>query len=628
MPPRSSRPVTVARLRLSRWARVSTGLAHFPQARSSVSVAAVRFACDRLFLCTLTTALALGCQGRKAPAADRAAAVKPSDSQKSPSASAPKPEPEPEPKLVVLIVVDQMRFDYFDRFGPQWQHGFKRLRAESRYFSAAYHEHALTETGPGHATISTGANPAGHGIVANHWLDRRRGTTINAVDDPSTTLIGSKPSADPSASSSAANLLRTGVGDWVQAADPTAIVISMAVKDRAAILLGGKRPDAALWYDDALGGFVTSSFYDDDLPAWVDAYNAKSRARALYGEHGWTLSRAKHDYGDSRAITDPKLVATFNDYSLTKQFPHVIDKHGKTPRNVIRDTPFADQMTLELAREAIAAEHMGADEVGDLLLIGLSAGDYAGHRYGPNSVEIHDYYLRIDAALGSFVADLDRSIGADNYVLILTSDHGVAAMPEHSKLATAGRFEAKRELPKLLERAAATLKFDADAIPRVSLSHGVDLVFPTGVSEAERTRLRAGLAELLREHELIADAWTRDELMTTVQRNEFAAEWRRSFHPQRSSDILIQVAPGVSMYPDGTGHGTPYEYDQHVPLLIRGSGWSEVENERVSTVDIAPTIASMLHVAVPEGVDGVARSPAGVARSPIPQDSASGTDRR
>src|SRR5690606_14114106 len=162
----------------------------------------------------------------------------------------------------------------------------------------------------------------------------------------------------------------------------------------------------------------------------------------------------------------------------------------------------------------------------------------------------------------------------------------------------------------LLEQAIATLEFDAQSSPRMVLSHGVDLLFPEAVSEAERGRLRAGLAERLREHEFVTDAWTRDELMTTAQRNEFAEAWRRSFHPQRSSDVLVQIAPGVSMYPDGTGHGTPYEYDQHVPLLIRGRGWSGIEDARVSTVDIAPTIAGILELAVPDGVDGIARSPA------------------
>lgn len=535
-------------------------------------------------------ALALGCEGRTAPSEDRAKAV-----------DAPEVEPAPEapkrPKLVVVVVVDQMRFDYFDRFGAQWQHGFARLRDEGRTFKSAYHEHALTETAPGHATISTGTHPSQHGIVANNWIDPTSGKKVEAVEDPAVKILGNE--REPGVS--AATLLREGVGDWLQAAEPESIVIAMAVKDRAAILLGGKRPDAALWYDDEFGGFTTSTYYADARPAWVDAYNQKDRAQALYGE-GWSLSRPDAEYGDSRRITEPELVATFSDYALTKQFPHVIDKPDKAARNVVRDTPFADQMTLELAREAIAHEHMGADAVPDLLMIGLSGGDYCGHRYGPESVETHDYYLRIDAALGDFMAELDATLGKDEYVLILTADHGVVPLPEHSGIEGAGRFDAKREVPPLLERAVEELAL-AKA-PSFAVSHGIELTFDAAVAEAERVRLRAKLAELLREQPLLTDAWTRDELLASEDRNEYAQAWRRSFHPERSSDLLLQLAPGVVIYAEGTGHGTPYEYDQHVPLTIRGRGWSGVEEQRVGIVDIAPTIAAIVGVPIAEGVDG------------------------
>lgn len=542
----------------------------------------------------LTATLALGCEGR--PSEDHARAA-------NDEGSAIEREPEPEsatrPKLVVVIVIDQMRFDYLDRFGAQWQHGFARLRAEGQTFTAAYHEHALTETAPGHATIATGTHPSRHGIVANNWLDRESGQKVEAVEDPTAKILGNE--REPGVSS--ATLLREGVGDWMQAADPRAIVIALAVKDRAAILLGGKHPDAALWYDDEFGGFTTSSYYADARPAWVTAYNSKDRAQALYGE-GWTLSRPDADYGDSRRTTAPELVATFSDYALTKQFPHVIDRPQKAPRNVVRDTPFADQMTLELAREAIASEQMGADEVPDLLLIGLSGGDYCGHRYGPDSVETHDYYLRMDEAIGGFIAELDAKLGKDQYVLILTADHGVAPMPEHSDIAGAGRFNAKQQLPPLLERAVAELELKQP--PSFAVSHGVELSFDAAVPEAERARLRASLAELLRADPLVADAWTRDELLGTDDRNEFAAAWRRSFHPERSSDLLIQLAPGVVSYPEGTGHGTPYEYDQHVPLAIRGRGWAGVDERRVGVVDIAPTIAAMVGIPIADGVDGQA----------------------
>lgn len=546
--------------------------------------------------CLLTAALALGCQDRRAPSEDgRPAPVVEHDD-----------EPPARPKLVVLIVVDQMRFDAFDRFGAQWQHGFARVREQGRYFTAAYHEHALTETAPGHATLATGCDPARHGIVANGWLDRTSGAKVEAVGDPAATILGNE--AAPGASS--ATLLCESVGDWMQAANPESVVIAMAVKDRAAILLGGKRPDAVLWYDDEFGGFTTSSEYTDARPAWVDAYNGKDRAQALYGE-GWTLSRPDREYGDSRRTTAPELVATFSNYALTKQFPHVIEKPDRAPRNVVRDTPFADQMTLELAREAIVGERMGADAVPDLLLIGLSGGDYAGHRYGPDSVETHDYYLRIDAALGALLDDLDAKIGEEHYVVILTSDHGVAPMPEYSDIEGAGRFDAKQQVAALIERAATEAGLATP--PRFQVSHGVELMFDASVAEVDRAKVRARLAELLREQQGVADVWTRDELLAGTNRSEFAEDWRRSFHPERSSDLLIQLAPGVVTYAEGTGHGTPYEYDQHVPLAIRGPGWAGVDERRIATVDVAPTIATMVGVPIADGIDGRAISPAHTA---------------
>jgi predicted AlkP superfamily pyrophosphatase or phosphodiesterase len=507
------------------------------------------------------------------------------------------------PKLVVVIVVDQMRFDYFDHFDAQWQHGLRQLREQGRFFTQARHQHAMTETAPGHATISTGTHPAHHGIVANSWLDRTTRTKVNAIDDPSAKVFGNPDAIGISS----ASLLRESVGDWMQAANQDAVVVSVAIKDRAAILMGGKHPDAAIWYDSKLGDFTTSSYYGEQLPAWVGAYNEKGRAAALYGETGWTLSQPDDAYGSSRREIDPKLVTTFEDYALTKQFPHVIAADGKQPRNVMRDTPFGDQMLLELARDAIAATHMGADDVPDLLLVGISGADYAGHRYGPDSIEIHDYFLRLDEQLGTFVADLDRQFGSD-YVLLLTSDHGVAPMPEYSDIPTAGRFGGKLALATALAAAAKALDLPKSQQPTLEFTHGVDLTFPESVDEATRAKFRSELARLLREREEIEDAWTRDELAGSENRNEYAQPWRISFFPERSSDINLQFAPGVVLYSEGTGHGTPYPYDQHVPLLIRGAGSPGVDDQPVASVDVAPTIAGLVGVAVPAGVDGKAIS--------------------
>lgn len=555
---------------------------------------------------TLAASLAGGCERDSSDESARASTepvVEPAVEPVEPVVEPVEPVEPAKPKLVVVIVVDQMRFDYFEHFGAQWQHGLKQLREEGRFFTEARHQHAMTETAPGHATISTGTHPSHHGIVANSWLDRTTGMKANAVDDPSAKIFGNPDVVGISS----ATLLRESVGDWMQAANPDAVVVSVGIKDRAAILLGGKHPDAAIWYDNTVGGFTTSTYYAEQLPAWVSAYNDKGRAEQLYGEVGWTLSQPDAAYGISRRETNPKLVTTYDEYSMTKAFPHVISVEGKLPRNVIRETPFGDQMLLELARDAIAATHMGADDVPDLLLVGISGGDYAGHRYGPDSIEIHDYFLRLDEQIGTFIADLDRQFG-DDYVLLLTSDHGVAPMPEYSDIPTAGRFGGKASLPSALEAAAKAIELPKSQQPLLEFTHGVDLMFPEGVDEATRTRLRAELARILRERDEIEDAWTRDELAGSENRTEYAQAWRISFLDERSSDINLQFAPGVVLYSEGTGHGTPYPYDQHVPLLIRGAGRPGVDDQPVASVDVAPTIAGLVGVAVPAGVDGKAIS--------------------
>jgi predicted AlkP superfamily pyrophosphatase or phosphodiesterase len=524
------------------------------------------------------------------------------DESTPPKLVEPEPEPPSPPKLVVVVVVDQMRFDYYERFGPQWHGGFAQARERGRFYTQARHAHALTETAPGHATIATGTHPSRHGVVANNWLDRTTNNSkVEAVADPNTTLIGSDKPGD---GASPFALLRDGVGDWLQAVHPEAIVISLSIKDRAAILLGGKHPDAAIWYEDELGGYTSSTWYGETLPAWVEAYNQKDRAAALYGEQGWVLRENDDVYGDARRQTDPKFVSAFGDYALTKQFPHVIDVEGKLPRHVIRDTPFGDRMTLELALEAVAAEGMGADAVPDLLLLSLSGGDYAGHRYGPNSVEIRDYYLHMDEALGEFIGALDQRLG-DDYVLILTSDHGVAPIPEYSDIETAGRFVGKTDVPPELAATVKALKLSKKHKPEFTYTHGVELAFPETVDEPKQIEVRSELARRLRELDDLADAWTRDELLGGEDRTEFAAAWRYSFHPERSAQILLQYAPGVVMYAEGTGHGTPYDYDQHVPLVIVGPGIAGTWTEPVRSVDIAPTIAALIELAIPTDLDGV-----------------------
>jgi len=513
-----------------------------------------------------------------------------------PDPTPPSDAPAAKPKVVVVVIVDQMRADYFERFGPQLKGGLARLASRGVHFVDAHHAHAITNTGPGHATISTGTFPSHHGIVSNRWLDHATGQKVMAVDDPGHAILGKDGHGV-----SPKNLLRPAIGDWVQATYPESIVVSLSLKDRAAMMLGGQRPNGAYWYDDALGGYTTSTWYREALPHWIDDYNAEDRATALFGE-GWVPLLGDDAYEVSRATTDK--VNEYEDYALTTTFPHVIKREGITPRNTIRQTPFGDQMTLELARRALDAEAIGVDDVPDVLLLSLSGGDYVGHRYGPYSKEMHDYYLRMDRNLGEFLDELDRRFG-DAYVLVFSSDHGVVPYPEVSGIESAARWDPKTQVQKLVASAARTAKLTNEERPEILWTHGVETVFPAGVDADKRGAFRAALAERLRALPQVADAFPIEEMRAGLERGEYAQAWTNSFVDGRSPDILVQFAPGVVPYAAGSTHGTPYDYDNHVPIVVLGSRYDAIEvTAPVRTVDIAPTIAAIVGADVPEGVDG------------------------
>lgn len=504
------------------------------------------------------------------------------------------------PRLAVVIVVDQMRADYFERFDGQLEGGLARLATEGVRYVDAHHAHAITNTAPGHATISTGTHPAQHGIVSNKWLDDETGEKVMAVHDPTVAIIGKGEGSGISPK----NLMREGLGDWVHEVYPEARVVSVSLKDRAAMMLGGKHPDAAIWYEDDLGRYTTSTYYGETLPAWVTSYNERDRATALFPAEGWTPLLPDEAYAGSRATTEK--VNTYDDYALTKRFPHTIAGEGITAANTIRQTPWGDQMTLELARAAIDAEQLGADEVPDVLLVSLSGGDYVGHRYGPLSKEMHDYYLRMDRYLGEFLGDLDQRFG-DDYVLAFTSDHGVVPAPEFSGIETAGRLEPKMVLPGLAKKAAKKAKLRGKELPEVTWTHGVEVIFGADVAEEKQAAFRKALvAELVALPE-IADAFESRACLADdwASHSEQASAWANSYYPGRAADIFVQLAPGVVPYAAGSTHGTPYDFDNHVPIVLMTPDLPPAIVEReVHTVDVAPTVATMLGVAPPAWVMG------------------------
>jgi predicted AlkP superfamily pyrophosphatase or phosphodiesterase len=514
------------------------------------------------------------------------------------------------PRLAVVIVVDQMRYDYLVRFAGLFTGGFAKLLREGAVFTNAHHDHAGTETAPGHATLATGSYPSHHGIVGNGWFNRPTSQRVYCVDDANFALVGSEKTniaAKPSGKSPH-QLLRRGLGDWLKAKYPQAKVISVAGKDRSAILMGGFEADAAYWFLTASGGFVSSRYYREALPEWAAQWNNERQAERFYSK-AWEKIRPEEDYFVSRE----DLFDAEGDGENTT-FPHeFIGADSSQPQIEARfyqwlaATPALDALTLSFARQAVTAEALGADGTPDLLFIGLAGTDYIGHAYGPLSQESEDNFLRLDTELANFFDFLDQKVGLKNCVLALSADHGVLPLPE--ELRRRG-FESARILQEEAIAEVQGLERELQQEWRTkrqifrSYLYQINLDFQVadslGLSHHE---FRSHLAAKLRTLSFVSDIFTYDELSATGgSARDFLEKYRHSFYPERAQDLVMQMKPHylVTNSSHGTTHGSSYEYDTHVPLIF----WGErIKPGRIDTlhktVDLAPTLAHLLNLDLP-----------------------------
>jgi predicted AlkP superfamily pyrophosphatase or phosphodiesterase len=514
------------------------------------------------------------------------------------------------PKLAVVIVVDQMRYDYLVRFAGLFSGGLAKLLREGAVFTDAHHDHANTETAPGHATLLTGSHPSHHGIVGNNFYEPQTGRQVYCVDDSNFAVVKSD---DKRAMNSPARggksphqLRRSTLGDWLKAKNPAAKVISIAGKDRSAILMAGFEAEAAYWFDVSSGGFISSRYYLDALPAWAAQWNAARHADRYHGK-AWEKSRQEKDYFVSRE----DFFSAEGDGERTT-FPHEFaageaesaNAIGKRFYEWLANTPFADALALEFAQQAVQAEQLGADGAPDLLLIGLSATDLIGHDFGPLSQESEDNLLRLDAELGKFFAFLDAKVGLKNCVIALSADHGVLPLPE--ELRRRG-FESARvsynEAFEELNGVEREMQQEWRTNRRLLRAFGADIVLDFRVADSlglSPAAFRARVAAKLRTLSFVSDVFTRDELQATDgARREFLEKQRHSFHPDRSTDLVLQLKPYylVSAKSQGTTHGSPYHYDSHVPMIFWGERVKPGRIDRpAKTVDLAPTLAYVLHL--------------------------------
>ena len=377
---------------------------------------------------------------------------RPAPAPEPPVASAPAAVPEP-CRLAVLVVFDQLRGDYLERWRPLWgEGGFRRLQADGAWFTNCHYPFACTETGPGHATLATGRSPESHGIVGNYWYDRRAAAEVYCV-------AGTRPyqgvpaGAAGDGASTPERLLGPTIGDALRdATGGRGRIIALGLKDRSAVFLAGRRPDACYWFDHWTGGFMTSTYYRDGPHPWVAEFNRGRPADRWFG-HDWTRLRPDLDYAAHSGPDDGPGEAT--GWMQGRTFPHPTTGglnrlaggryDNRDYYGALATSPFANELLLELAKRAIDAERLGADDVPDLLGLGLSATDPIGHSWGPDSQEVLDAVLRADRLLADLLAHLDARVGAGRYLVVLTSDHGVCPLPEVARARgrDAGRVPAK-----------------------------------------------------------------------------------------------------------------------------------------------------------------------------------------
>lgn len=486
--------------------------------------------------------------------------------------------PEQQPKLVLLVVIDQFRYDYLTRFRDQYTGGIERLLTSGAVFENANLDHYPTVTAIGHATTLSGATPALSGIMGNDWYDRQAQKRVLSISDDTVKLIGGSGSG-----ASPRRLLVSTIGDQLKIAHPgTSHVIGISLKDRSAILPAGHMADGAYWYDTKNGNFISSTYYFADLPLWVKSFDARHPSDKLAGAE-WTIAGAP-----AKSI-------------------HLPTTAGPGLYNAIFDSPFGNELLETFAEAAIAGEKLGEHGSTDLLSISFSSNDAVGHAFGPDSPEVYDISIRTDRVLLKLFSYLDRRLGMRNVLVILTADHGVAPLPEDlarwkmpgGRMSSADLFDPIKSVLKAKFGKGEWILYTAGTSPYLNLN----LIRAKGLDEAEVRRVAAKAAAAVPH---VARVYTRDQLESgEVQHDPISNRVARSFNSERSGDLEILLEPYWIRAAQGTTHGTPYSYDTHVPLIFMGPGVRPGQYpENVTLNDLAPTLATMLQIQTPSGSVG------------------------
>lgn len=492
----------------------------------------------------------------------------------------------PDIRLVLLIAVDQFRYDYLTRFRSEYTSGLERLLTTGAVFTNAYLEHYPTVTAIGHSTMLTGATPSVSGIVGNDWYDRASGGTVTSVSDRTVKPLG----APTGSAASPRRLLVSTVGDELKMSSPHAPgsaeaprVIGMSLKDRSAILPSGHAADAAYWWDSKSGNFVSSTYYFDALPTWVTKFNDRRTPDTRAGS-SWTL------------LSAPSTVL--------HRMPGAA---GGPLFDAVYGSPFGNELLVAFAEDALTNERLGQRGATDILTVSFSSNDAVGHTYGPDSPEVHDIAVRTDRAIGALLDRVDKTVGLQHVLVALTADHGVAPVPERlqERRMPGGRLTNKDvfgpidqalasrfgEGKWILSTAGSSPYFDYDLIAQHKLDPAV---------------VRQMAADAARQAPHVARVYTRDQLMRGEAVGDLIGQRvMRGFNQQRSGDLEIILEPYWIRSSSGATHGTPYNYDAHIPLVLMGAQIAAGSySDHVALNDLAPTVATLLNVEIPAGSEG------------------------
>ena len=511
-------------------------------------------------------------------------------------------EAQPRPKLVLAILVDQLRYDYLERFENQFsQRGFRLLMQEGAFLTYAHYDYAPTVTGPGHASFLSGTTPSSHGIISNDWFDKRSLKALNCVGDADAETVGAPGTAGKR---SPRNFIGSTFADELRLRYQSKVV-GISLKDRGAILPAGRKPQGAYWFDSASGNFITSSYYRKELPEWVQAFNAQKRPAAIIGQTWKRLLEPSAYLWPDEAAGEGRLPG-----EAKGTFDHTVQLSKTEGFETIAPTPFGNQLLADFALAAVEGEHLGEGPNPDLLCVSFSSTDLVGHAFGPYSQEVQDIILRLDRQLEALFQQLDQKIGLANLTIVLTADHGVAPTPEFAveQGLDGKRVDAVPLMGDLLAQLEARFGPGKYLLsPR--LSDG-NLYFNHNTLR-EKQIPAEDLAVFIREWALntgsFQAAYSRSQLLDGRAPGPLGQRVLNGYNAERSGDIVL-VSKAFTILGgghSGTTHGSPYSYDSHIPVLLFGQAFKPGRcADSFPMSDLAPTLSTTLGMTEPAGCTG------------------------